>query len=1273
LVVGLRLRLLVHVNGSNNPYIDMFTQKFFLHSAFIFLTGLFFTAGITAHAASASVATGQAATFSIAVNGTAPFTYQWYKNGAAIAGAISSTYQISSMQTANAGVYSALISNSAGSTTSDSATISLASAPVLTTQPVSQTATAGTSVTFTAGASGAPAPTYQWQKGGVNISGATGTSYVIASAAAGDASTYTVVATNSAGSVTSAGAVLTVNPVNTAPTISAIANQTTGPGAAVGPISFIVGDAQTAAGSLIVTGSSSNPTLLPAGNIVFGGSGANRTVTLTPVAGQTGTTTIMVTVSDGVLATSGTFNLSVSALATTTQTVSNVTALTIPDMGPASLYPATVNIGGMSGTISAVTLSFNGFSHTWASDVAVLLVSPAGQKILVMAGAGAGTTNATLTFSDSASLSLPQTSALVTGTYKPTSYATTTVVFPAPAPAAPYDTALAVLNGQPANGTWSLYVVDGYKNDSGSIAGGWTLNVTTTGATSSPPTISAITGQSTTTGTPTAAIPFVVGDADTPVNSLTMSGSSSNPGLVPAGNITFGGSGANRTVTIAPAAGLTGTATISVKVSDGTSTATNTFLLTVSTPLTAPVFTTQPVGKTVAAGSAVTFTSAASGLPVPTYQWRKNSVNIGGATGPAYTIASVAASDAGTYSVVATNSVGSATSAGAVLTVNSIPVITTQPASQTVIAGANVTFTVAASGTPTPTYQWRKSGVTISGATGTSYVIASAAASDAGTYTVVAANSAGSVTSTGAVLIVNPVNTAPTITTIANQTTIPGMAVGPISFIVGDAQTAAGSLILTGTSSNATLVPNGNFVFGGSGANRTVTFTPAVGQTGTTTITVTVSDGALTTSESFLLSVNSLAPTTQTVSNVAPLTIPDSGPATPYPSTVTIAGMNGTIRAVTLSLNGFSHTWASDVSVLLVSPTGQKILVMANAGTGTTNATLTFSDTATVSLPQTGALVTGTYKPTSYGMPPVAFPAPAPAAPYASPLAALTGQAANGTWSLYVMDGWRHDQGSIAGGWTLTVTTAPVVNWSDFNGDGKSDIIWQNGTTGEGSVWLMSGTTVGSVASLGTVFTGWRICGTGDFNNDGKTDILVQNVVTGACNVWLMNGTTVGSVVSLGNISANLILAGSGDFNGDGKSDILWQNSVTGECSVWLMAGTTVSSIVSLGTVSPNLMITGTGDFNKDGQSDILWQNTATGEYGVWLMTGVTVGSNVSLGTVSVDWQMSGAGDFNGDGQSDLLWQNLLTGECSVWLMSGTTVSSKVSLGTVSLDWILRN
>jgi len=143
-------------------------------------------------------------------------------------------------------------------------------------------------------------------------------------------------------------------------------------------------------------------------------------------------------------------------------------------------------------------------------------------------------------------------------------------------------------------------------------------------------------------------------------------------------------------------------------------------------------------------------------------------------------------------------------------------------------------------------------------------------------------------------------NMAPTITNIADSSTNKDTATSAIAFTVGDAETAATSLMLSGTSSNLTLVPNANIVFGGSGASRTVTVTPAANQTGTSTITVTVSDSALTATDTFVLTVN-------TVNTV---TFNANGGDAPSPATilVTPGSAYGTLASATrsgYSLNGW--------------------------------------------------------------------------------------------------------------------------------------------------------------------------------------------------------------------------------------------------------------------------------------------------------------------------------------------------------------------------------
>jgi len=124
-------------------------------------------------------------------------------------------------------------------------------------------------------------------------------------------------------------------------------------------------------------------------------------------------------------------------------------------------------------------VTLKGLSHTWPDDLDVLLVGPGGQKVLLMSDAGAGNdiNNVTLTFDDAAASNLPDNSAIGSGTYKPTDFVTGDT-FPSPAPAGPYGTALSVFNGLNPNGTWSLYVLDDEAGDSGSIAGGWSLDFT---------------------------------------------------------------------------------------------------------------------------------------------------------------------------------------------------------------------------------------------------------------------------------------------------------------------------------------------------------------------------------------------------------------------------------------------------------------------------------------------------------------------------------------------------------------------------------------------------------------------------------------------------------------------------------------------------------------------------------------------------------------------------------------------------------------------------
>jgi len=200
------------------------------------------------------------------------------------------------------------------------------------------------------------------------------------------------------------------------------------------------------------------------------------------------------------------------------------------------------------------------------------------------------------------------------------------------------------------------------------------------------------------------------------------------------------------------------------------STTSNSAMLTVTTAVTLPAIITSPSSQTAAPGGSVTFSVTASGTAPVAYAWQKNGVAIPGATQPTYAIASVQAKDAGNYTVVVSNSAGSVTSVAAILTITAAPAFTTPPASQTVGLGNALSLSVAVTGTPIPTVQWLKDGSALPGATSTTYSIASAKLSDAGTYAVRASNSVGVTTSVGAVITIAApptISAAPAATTIA--------------------------------------------------------------------------------------------------------------------------------------------------------------------------------------------------------------------------------------------------------------------------------------------------------------------------------------------------------------------------------------------------------------------------------------------------------------------------------------------------------------------------
>ncbi len=251
---------------------------------------------------------------------------------------------------------------------------------------------------------------------------------------------------------------------------------------------------------------------------------------------------------------------------------------------------------------------------------------------------------------------------------------------------------------------------------------------------------------------------------------------------------------------------------------------------------------TQPLSQTVSVGSNVLFSTSATGYGTLRYQWRFNGVNVTGATNSSYTVANTQVTNAGSYVVVVTNTLGAATSSVAVLTVLIPPSISAQPQSRTNECGSSASFAVTAGGTAPLGYQWYFNGGAISGATASSLSLPNVSASQQGNYVVVITNSAGSLTSSPAAVLTVVDTTPPVVTMLGiNPITVECHAtfVDP-GATAGD--TCAGALpVLTNSTVNANAVGSYTirYIATDSGGNST-TNTRTVNVIDTTAPTVTL-------------------------------------------------------------------------------------------------------------------------------------------------------------------------------------------------------------------------------------------------------------------------------------------------------------------------------------------------------------------------------------------------------------------------------------------------
>ena len=331
-------------------------------------------------------------------------------------------------------------------------------------------------------------------------------------------------------------------------------------------------------------------------------------------------------------------------------------------------------------------------------------------------------------------------------------------------------------------------------------------------------------------------------------------------------------------------------------------------LLTVNPSIT---ITAQPVSLTLCAGATANFSVTASGTGTLTYKWRFNGTLISGATSSAYSIPSITAANAGNYTVSIISSCGTVLSSTAVLTVNPVTAIVTQPVSVTPCIGTNTMFFVAATGTGTLTYQWKLDGVNIPSSNNDTLNISSVSSANAGTYScVVSGGTCGtsSATSSFATLTTIPL---PTVTT-ANTAIICSGSPTAISLTASAASSFAWTVgTITGTITGASA---------GSGASIAQTLTnPSSSTAGTVQFIVTpTSTAGSCAGAAYTITVTVNPASTVTTANTAAIC---SG--TPTAISLTASGPSTfawTVGAITGSITGASAGSGTSIAQTLTNP-----------------------------------------------------------------------------------------------------------------------------------------------------------------------------------------------------------------------------------------------------------------------------------------------------------------------------------------------------------------
>ena len=671
---------------------------------------------ITTQPQSQIVTQGSTVTFTVAVSSTTYPTYQWRLNDINIPGATGTNLSIAGVQTTQAGNYSVAVTNAAGWVISSETPLAVV------VPPQSQTAAVGYSATFTTTAVGGPAPTYQWAKNGVAIGGATSSALMLSTVSTSTAGNYSVIVSNSAAGALAAAATLTVDTPLGIFTLAGLAGTSgANDGSSTARFNRPAAVAVDSAGMVYVADSSSHTIrkITPSGMVT----------TLAGIAGVSGS-------NDGV-GSAARFNTPdrVTVDSAGNVYVSDFGNYVIRKISPSGAVSTLAGLAGVGGTNDgagsnarfgspegiAVDSANNIYVGDWTYNT-IRKITPVGTNWVVSTIAGlAGNAGSFDGIGSNARFSGPDGLAVDSAGN----------IFVA-------DFANHTLRKITLVGTnWVVTTLAGLPGSAGSIDGAGS------NARFYYPDSAAVDA---------GGNIYVAEYFGYTIRKVTPSGQVDTLAGLRYSNGSADGTGIN--AAFYKPNGVAFDSATNIYVADA-----GNYTIRKGTPdYGQPIIIGQPQSLTVPVGSNATFTATAIGAGPLTYQWRRNGTNIAGATTTGYTRNNVQAADAGNYSIVVSNSSGTATSVNAALAVPAV-LIVSQPASQSVVWGGQAAFSVAASGTPPFSYQWYRGSnildlVALSGATNDVLLLRPLQFSDANMYFVVVSNAYGSVNSSGVVLTV---------------------------------------------------------------------------------------------------------------------------------------------------------------------------------------------------------------------------------------------------------------------------------------------------------------------------------------------------------------------------------------------------------------------------------------------------------------------------------------------------------------------------------------